>query len=132
MKGFEISFSKKLEPIYEKLGKDFAEVKSVTIAKMDATTSDPPPTIEIQGFPTLFLFPANDKVDIVLWPVSNDLFPRSANPHPFRWIRPDRQGEASVLVVFVLIMLRRQALKKFIKAHASIPYTLPKKNKKEE
>ncbi|KAJ8115590.1 hypothetical protein OPT61_g2800 [Boeremia exigua] len=53
---------KALAPKYEELGQAFASSelsKLVTIAKVDATTNDVPD--EIQGFPTIKLFPAGKK-----------------------------------------------------------------------
>jgi len=51
----------KLIPIYEKLGEKFSDVKTLVIAKIDGTANAYPDDISIQGFPSLFFFPANDK-----------------------------------------------------------------------
>jgi len=50
---------KSLAPKYEELGKEFQATPSVVIAKVDATENDTP--ADIQGFPTLIFYPANDK-----------------------------------------------------------------------
>jgi len=50
---------KSLAPKFEELGKSFASDDTVVIAKLDATTNDSP--ADIQGFPTLILYPAGDK-----------------------------------------------------------------------
>jgi len=51
---------KKLEPIYDELGKHFAEDDNIVIAKMDATANGTPKDVNIQGFPTLLFFDANN------------------------------------------------------------------------
>jgi len=56
---------KTLAPKYEELGKSFADVDSVVIAKLDATANDTP--ADISGFPTLILYPANDKSNPVTY-----------------------------------------------------------------
>lgn len=48
---------KQLTPKYEALGKLFAEVDSVVIAKLDATENDV--SADIKGFPTLVFYPAS-------------------------------------------------------------------------
>ncbi|CAI5998100.1 unnamed protein product [Closterium sp. NIES-65] len=55
---------KSLEPTYKKLGKRFASVDSVVIAKMDGTANEYP-GLEVEGFPTIFFYPANKKSDPV-------------------------------------------------------------------
>lgn len=51
---------KSLAPKYEQLGKVFSgEQDKVVIAKIDGVENDTP--VDIQGFPTMFLYPANDK-----------------------------------------------------------------------
>lgn len=50
---------KSLEPIYKKLAKRFAKVDSVIIAKMDGTGNEHR-NIEVQGFPTIMFFPAEE------------------------------------------------------------------------
>jgi len=52
---------KALVPIYEELGNDLKQVETIVIAKIDATNNDVSPKLGIQGFPTIKLFPANDK-----------------------------------------------------------------------
>jgi len=52
---------KQLAPIYEELGSAFANIPSVVIAKIDATSNDISPKLGVRGFPTIKFFPANDK-----------------------------------------------------------------------
>jgi protein disulfide isomerase len=47
-----------LEPAYEELARKLAPVKTVVIAKMDATKNDAPGEYKARGFPTLLFFPA--------------------------------------------------------------------------
>jgi protein disulfide-isomerase A1 len=56
---------KTLAPKYEELGKSFADVDSIVIAKVDATANDTP--ADISGFPTLILYPANNKASPVTY-----------------------------------------------------------------
>jgi len=55
---------KNLAPIWDQLGEAFADVKTVTIAKMDATANHAPENLEIKGFPTLIFFPADNKAGV--------------------------------------------------------------------
>ena len=64
---------KSLAPKYEQLGKAFEAEPNVVIAKVDGTENDTP--VDVQGFPTLFFYPANNK----------------ANPLPYNG---DRSAEA--------------------------------------
>jgi len=50
---------KALAPKYEQLGEEFKNVDGVVIAKIDGTENDTP--VDIAGFPTLYLYPANRK-----------------------------------------------------------------------
>ncbi|XP_013793250.2 protein disulfide-isomerase A3-like, partial [Limulus polyphemus] len=52
---------KKLAPTYEELGKELQNEDGVEIVKMDATANDVPPSFEVQGFPTLYWVPKNQK-----------------------------------------------------------------------
>jgi len=52
---------KSLQPTYEQLATDLKSVKSVVIAQIDATANDIDPTLTVRGFPTIKLFPANNK-----------------------------------------------------------------------
>lgn len=56
---------KKLMPVWEKLAKIYADNKldNVVIAQMDHTANSVVGNIDIQGYPTLMLFPANGEVD---------------------------------------------------------------------
>ncbi|XP_065324915.1 protein disulfide-isomerase A4-like [Gordionus sp. m RMFG-2023] len=59
---------KKLEPIYNKLGKKYLEENRIIIAKIDATANDiDKDIIQITGFPTLVLFkpPHINKVPVI-------------------------------------------------------------------
>lgn len=48
---------KKLVPVYNQLGEHYKNSKGVVIAKIDAASNDNP-AVQIQGFPTIYLFPA--------------------------------------------------------------------------
>lgn len=51
---------KQLAPEYDQLGNRFKSVKSVVIAKMDATANEVEyPGVNVKGFPTIILFPAS-------------------------------------------------------------------------
>jgi len=50
---------KKLEPIWEKMAETFEKVPNVVIAKIDATTNEVP-WVPIEGFPTLYIYPATE------------------------------------------------------------------------
>jgi len=52
---------KNLEPIYKELGEKVKDVKDIVIAKMDATANDVPPTFKVEGFPTIYFAPMNNK-----------------------------------------------------------------------
>jgi len=52
---------KQLAPIYEEVGTALKGVKSVVIAKIDATANDVSPKLGIKGFPTIKFFPSNNK-----------------------------------------------------------------------
>jgi len=49
---------KKLEPIFEKLGKKMSSHDNIVIAKIDATANDYAPVFEVSGFPTIYFKPA--------------------------------------------------------------------------
>ncbi|CAM9273281.1 unnamed protein product [Chrysoparadoxa australica] len=53
--------SKALRPTYEMLGKAFQAEKRVIVSKIDGTANDLPQALQVQGYPTLFWFPAKDK-----------------------------------------------------------------------
>jgi len=48
-------------PFFEEVGTALKGVKSVVIAKIDATANDVSPRLGIKGFPTIKLFPSNNK-----------------------------------------------------------------------
>ena len=54
---------KSLTPKYDELGKLFKDDPTVVIAKIDATANDSP--ADVQGFPTIILYPAGDKTNPV-------------------------------------------------------------------
>jgi len=60
---------KKLAPVWDELGESFDGTKTVTIAKIDATANTLPENLEIKGFPTLIMFPADKKEGV---PYSGD------------------------------------------------------------
>jgi protein disulfide-isomerase A1 len=55
---------KSLQPIYETLATQMKDSPNVVIAQIDATANDVDPALGIRGFPTLKLFPANDKTPV--------------------------------------------------------------------
>jgi protein disulfide-isomerase A3 len=52
---------KSLAPKYDELAEKLKNEKNIVIAKMDATANDVPPTYKVQGFPTLYFSPKNEK-----------------------------------------------------------------------
>jgi len=58
---------KKLAPIYDQLAEAFDKVPSVLIAKLDATANGYPDVVDVNGFPTLYLFPSNNKDTPILY-----------------------------------------------------------------
>jgi len=52
---------KSLKPKYQKLGEQFTSEPNVVIAQIDGTENDTP--VEVQGFPTMFFYPSNDKAN---------------------------------------------------------------------
>ncbi|EDV27040.1 uncharacterized protein TRIADDRAFT_63251 [Trichoplax adhaerens] len=52
---------KTLAPKYEELGKKLSGNDHIVIAKMDATANDVPSSYDVQGFPTIYWAPANNK-----------------------------------------------------------------------
>lgn len=81
---------KSLEPIYKKLAKRFVKIDSVVVAKMDGTANEHR-DIEVQGFPTIMFFPAEE----------------DAKPVPFEG--GDRSLKVKLLTFFItqLIMIKR-------------------------
>ena len=60
---------KDLAPKYAKLAAKLADVESVVVAQFEATANDVPETagVEVQGFPTIVFFPANDKANPITY-----------------------------------------------------------------
>jgi len=60
---------KKLEPVYLKMAQELeAEgAADLVIAKMDSTLNDPPESINVRGYPTIYLFPGNNKQAPILF-----------------------------------------------------------------
>lgn len=54
-----------LAPVYEEAAKMLRNVGSVVFAEMDATENDLPKDVEITGYPTMYLFPANTNLEPV-------------------------------------------------------------------
>lgn len=52
---------KSLAPKYDELAKKLNKEPNIVIAKMDATENDVPGNYEVQGFPTIYFAPKNDK-----------------------------------------------------------------------
>ncbi|KAH3795949.1 probable protein disulfide-isomerase A4 [Dreissena polymorpha] len=52
---------KNLEPIYKDLAKALKKEKNLVIAKMDATANDIPDQYKVEGFPSIYYAPANNK-----------------------------------------------------------------------
>lgn len=64
----------KLEPVYRRLGLRFQSVPSVVIAQMDGTTNEHP-NITVEGFPTIFFYPSNNKTEPTKVDVTHKLKP---------------------------------------------------------
>eukprot|EP00961_Rhodomonas_salina_P016304 219284-Rhodomonas_salina.1 len=71
------------------LGKEFREVESVVIAKMDATANDPPENAGVRGFPTLKFYKSG-----------------TANKEPIDF-DGERTGSRPAFVVFVVFLCLR-------------------------
>lgn len=54
-------YCRKLEPAYKELALRLKDVPGILVAKIDATRNEVP-DIKVMGYPTLFLFPANRKL----------------------------------------------------------------------
>ncbi|RWS20845.1 disulfide-isomerase A3-like protein, partial [Leptotrombidium deliense] len=52
---------KKLAPAYEELGVAMKDEPNIEIVKMDATANDVPAPFVVQGFPTIYFYPADTK-----------------------------------------------------------------------
>jgi len=63
---------KNLAPTFEELGRYFEENDKIIIAKMDSTANDNT-AIQIQGFPTIYYFPAGNKENPIEYQGGRDL-----------------------------------------------------------
>jgi protein disulfide-isomerase A1 len=90
---------KALEPVYERLAKRFRRIDSVVVARIDGTANEHAALGTISGYPSILLFPATRNASLAKGaPVLYD-------------------GARTV-----------PALTKFLKAHATVPYSLPLKS----
>jgi protein disulfide-isomerase A1 len=55
---------KSLAPIYEELATKLSSNDKMVIAKIDATANWYPSNVDVQGYPTILLFPAGDKTPV--------------------------------------------------------------------
>jgi len=58
---------KQLKPIWDELAESLREVEFVTIAKMDVTANDLQSGLQINSFPSIYLYKANDKKNPVIY-----------------------------------------------------------------
>jgi len=63
---------KSLVPVYTELGEHYKDHPTVVIAKMDATANDNT-VVQVQGYPTIFLFPAGAKDSPITYEGERDL-----------------------------------------------------------
>jgi len=84
---------KSLVPVYNELGEHYKDHPNVVIAKMDATANDNT-VIEVQGYPTLYFFPAGGKDEPINYNGERDL----AGFVEFieSYVNPDHKGEEEV------------------------------------
>jgi len=64
---------KKLSPIWDELAEKFKNQDHIRIAKIDATANTLPKTVNVRGYPTLIMFPANNKKTGVTFSGERDL-----------------------------------------------------------
>ncbi|GAB9463569.1 Protein disulfide-isomerase domain [Globisporangium polare] len=65
---------KSLAPKYEELAENFADVKSILIAKIDATENEVDhPGVDVKGFPTILFFPGKDKQNPIVYEGARDV-----------------------------------------------------------
>jgi len=64
---------KKLAPIWDELATTFKDADHIRIAKIDATANTVPKNVNVRGYPTLIMFPANNKKTGVTFNGERDL-----------------------------------------------------------
>lgn len=70
---------KELAPIWEQLGKNYADNDDIIIAKMDAIANEVE-TVTVDGFPTIKYFPAGDKEVVTRVTLAGQDLEKKKNP----------------------------------------------------
>lgn len=63
---------KSFEPQYKEMAKSLKSEKNLVLAKMDATANDSPSEYAVEGFPTIYFAPANNKHNPVKYSGNRD------------------------------------------------------------
>ncbi|KAJ5078428.1 protein disulfide isomerase [Anaeramoeba ignava] len=58
---------KKMAPAYLELGEKLAEVETLTIAEIEGAKNDVGDNVDLQGFPTVLMFPADNKENPIVY-----------------------------------------------------------------